>query len=58
MTHFDLRQAKLGKGGSHVGGMMETVRTSPVGSQSHPAEPSQQPEVSLASCSGDRRGEA
>jgi hypothetical protein len=58
MTQNDLRQAKPGEGGDDVRRIMETFCTSPVGNQSHPAELSQQPEASLASCPGDRRGEA
>jgi hypothetical protein len=46
-----LRQEKLGKGGSDALSITETIRSNPVGNQSHPVEPSQQPEASLA-CSG------
>src|SRR5262249_14501470 len=53
-----LRQAKLWKGGSDVGNTIETFRRDPVGNQSHPVEPSQQPEASLAWWRGDPSDEA
>ena len=40
-----LRQAKLGGGGRDVGLFSETFRRNPVGNQSHPVEPSRQPEA-------------
>ena len=43
-----MRQEKLGKGGRDVTTTSETFRWSLVGSQSHPVEPGQQPEASLA----------
>jgi hypothetical protein len=43
-----LRQEKLGKGGRDVTTTSETLRWSLVGIQSHPVEPGQQPEASLA----------
>src|SRR5437870_5052189 len=53
-----LRQEKPGEGGRDVGSGLETFRWNPVGNQSHPVEPSQQPEASLASWWGDPPGEA
>ena len=44
-----LRQAKLGKGGSDVGNIMETFRRNPAGNQSRSVEFGQQREASLAS---------
>ena len=58
-VNFGVRQAKPGRGGSHVGSLQaETFRKSPAGGQSRLAKEAQQPEPSVARVTGNREREA